>query len=217
VKALVLFLLVANGFAFAWWNGFLSQWLGDGREPERMQNQVAAEKAKLVPVARLTPPPQASAFAVCIDYPSSPETKANELESSIRALVTTKAAVLKLDKEVSTEGGNFLVYLGVSPSLKEAQRKLFELKRVGVEDVALITEGELKLAVSLGVYSTEEAGKNRIQQLSRIGIPGAKMAPRSAVVNRVGMKVKVSDAELKAPLMALSPSALGAEAKACPL
>jgi hypothetical protein len=217
VKALVVFLLVANGLAFAWWNGFLSQWMGDGREPERMQSQVAADKAKLVPVARLTPPPPASAFVVCVDYPSSTETKANELEGLIRALVTSKGSALKFDKEQTTEGGNFLVYLAGSPTLKEAQRKLFELKRVGVEDVALIAEGELKSAVSLGVYSTEEAGKNRIQQLSRIGIPGAKMAPRSTVVNRVGMKVKVSDAELKTPLMALSASALGVEAKACPL
>jgi hypothetical protein len=217
VKALVVFLLVANGFAFAWWNGSLSQWFGDGREPERMQSQVAADKAKLVPVARLTPPLPASAFVLCIDYPSIPDAKATELEGSIRALVAAKAAVLKLDKEQTTEGGNFLVYLSASATLKEAQRKLFELKRVGVEDVALISEGELKLAISLGVYGTEEAGKNRIQQLSRIGIPGAKMAPRSAVVNRVGIKVKVSDAELKAPLLALSSSALGVEAKACPL
>lgn len=195
----------------------MSQWMGDGREPERMQSQVAADKAKLVPVARLTPPPPTSAFVVCVDYPSSTEPKANELEGLIRALVTSKGSALKLDKEQTTEGGNFLVYLAASPTLKEAQRKLFELKRVGVEDVALIAEGELKSAVSLGVYSTEEAGKNRIQQLSRIGIPGAKMAPRSTVVNRVGMKVKVSDAELKTPLMALSASALGVEAKACPL
>jgi hypothetical protein len=144
VKALVVFLLVANGFAFAWWNGLLSQWLGDGREPERMQSQVAADKAKLVPIARLTPPIPVSAFVLCVDYPSTPDTKASELEGMIRALVTAKAAVLKLDKEQTTEGGNFLVYLAASTTSKEAQRKLFELKRVGVEDVALISEGDLK-------------------------------------------------------------------------
>jgi hypothetical protein len=217
VKALVVFLLVANGIAFAWWNGLLSQWMGDGREPERMQMQVSANKAKLVPVARLIAPLPASAFVLCVDYPSTVDAKATELEGLIRSLVTAKAAALKLDKEQTTEGGNFLVYLAASATLKEAQRKLFELKRVGVEDVALIAEGELKWAISLGVYGTEDAGKNRIQQLSRIGIPGAKMAPRSALVNRVGIKVKVSDAELKAPLFALSNSALGVEAKACPL
>jgi hypothetical protein len=217
VKALVVFLLLANGLAFAWWNGFLSQWVGDGREPERMQAQVAANKAKLVPLARLTPPPPAAVYTICVDYPPAPELKATELEGLVRALVSVKASAVKVDKEQTTEGGNFLVFLGASPTLKEAQRKLFELKRVGVEDVALIGEGELKWAVSLGVYGTEEAGKNRIQQLSRIGIPGAKMAPRSAVVNRTTLKVKVSDAELKAPLFALSTSHLGAEAKTCPL
>jgi hypothetical protein len=212
-----LFLLVANGFTFAWWNGYLSQWLGDGREPERMQNQVAAANAKLVPITKLIPPPPASAFVLCVDYPAALEAKATELEGQVRALATAKVATLKLDKEQSTEGGNYLVYLAVSPTLKEAQRKLFELKRVGIEDVALINEGDLKWAVSLGVFGTEEAAKNRTQQLSRVGIPGVKVAPRSAVVNRVAMKVKVSDAELKTPLLALSVSTLGADAKTCPL
>jgi SPOR domain len=217
VKALVVFLLVANGLAFAWWNGMLSQWLGDGREPERIQTQVAATKAKLVPVAKLIAPPPASAFVLCVDYPAAPEPKATELENLVRALITAKPAALKLDKEQSTEGGNYLVYLAISPTLKEAQRKLFELKRVGIDDVALISEGDLKWAISLGVYGTEEASKNRMQQLARVGIPGVKVAARSAVVNRVALKVKVSDVELKAPLYALSSATLGAEAKACPL
>jgi hypothetical protein len=217
VKALVVFLLVANGLAFAWWNGLLLQWLGDGREPERLQTQVAANKAKLVPLAKLTPPPPTSAFVLCVDYPAVVEAKATELENLVRTLTSAKAVALKLDKEATTEGGNYLVYLASSATLREAQRKLFELKRVGVEDVALIGDGDLKWAISLGVFGTEEAGKNRIQQLSRIGIPGGKVAPRSALVNRVALKVKVSDIELKAALLALSSSTLGAEAKVCPL
>jgi hypothetical protein len=217
LKALAILLLVANAVAFAWWNGFLTQWLGDGREPERMQTQVAASKAKLVSLAKLTPPVPTAALVLCIDYPSAAESKAQELESAIRAVVTAKAAALKLDKEQTTEGGNFLVFLAPSQSLREAQRKLFELKRVGIEDVALIGEGDLKWAISLGVFGTEEAGRNRTVQLSRVGIPGAKVGPRSAVVNRVAMKARVSDAELKTALFALAQSTLGADAKACPV
>jgi hypothetical protein len=217
LKALAILLLLANGVAFAWWNGFLTQWIGDDREPERMQSQIAATKATLVPLARLTPPVPLAAFVLCVDYPSSAEAKATELEALIRSLVTAKGGTVKLDKEQTVEGGNFLVYLSPSQSLREAQRKLFELKRVGIDDVALIGEGDLKWAISLGVFGTEEAGKNRTQQLSRVGIPGAKVAPRSAVVNRVAMKAKVSDAELKTALLALSTTTLGVEAKACPL
>jgi hypothetical protein len=217
LKFVAILLVLANGLAFAWWNGLLSQWLGDGREPERMQSQVAASKAKLVPLAKLVPPTPVSAFVLCVDYPSASEAKAAELEGLIRTLSATKAATLKLDKEQTTEGGNFLVYLSPSQSLREAQRKLFELKRVGIDDVALISDGDLKLAISLGVFGTEEAARNRTLQIARSGVPGVRTAPRSALVNRTALKVRVSDLELKAPLLALSNSTLGVDAKVCPL
>jgi hypothetical protein len=217
LKAFAVFLILANGLAFAWWNGFLSNWLGEGREPERINAQVAAANARLVPLARLAPPPVMPVFALCVDYPVTSEAKASELEKQIRSLVNDKGASLKLDRETTTEGGTFLVYMSPSATIREAQRKLFELKRVGVEDVALISEGDLKWAISLGVFSTDEAVKSRLSQLARVGIPGAKTTPRSAVVNRVAFKVKVTDAEMKAALMALSSSVLSVEAKTCPV
>jgi hypothetical protein len=217
LKAFAIILILANGLAFAWWNGFLSSWLGDGREPERTTAQVAAANARLVPLSRLAPLPVQPVFALCIDYPVATEAKATELEKQIRSLVADKAATLKLDRETTTEGGTFLVYLSPSATIREAQRKLFELKRVGVEDVALISEGDLKWAISLGVFSTDDAVKTRIAQLSRLGIPGAKTTARSPIVNRVAFKAKVTDAELKAALLALSPGVLSTEAKTCPV
>jgi hypothetical protein len=217
LKAFAIILILANGVAFAWWNGFLSSWLGDGREPERTTTQVAAANARLVPLSRLAPLPIVPVFALCIDYPVATDAKANELEKQIRSLVTEKASTLKLERETTTEGGTFLVYLSPSPTIREAQRKLFELKRVGVEDVALINEGDLKWAISLGVFSTDDAVRTRIAQLSRVGIPGVKTSARSPIVNRVAFKAKVTDAEMKAALMALSNSVLNAEAKTCPV
>jgi hypothetical protein len=216
LKALAILLVLANSITFAWWNGFFVTWLGDGREPARMASQIAATNAKLVDVARLQAAPTAVApvLALCVEYPASVDVKAAELEKQIRALATERSATLKLDKEPSSEGGNYLVFLAISPTQKEAQRKLFELKRVGVEDVAMINDGELKWAISLGVFGTEEAAKARIQQLSRLGIPGAKTNGRTAVVNKVGMKARVSEADMKSALLALS-ATINAEAKLC--
>jgi hypothetical protein len=215
LKALAILLVLANGITFAWWNGFFVAWLGDGREPARMGAQIAANNAKLVDVARLQATPAvAPVLALCVEYPPSVDVKAGELETQIRTLAIERSATLKLDKEQSSEGGNYLVFLATSPTQREAQRKLFELKRVGVEDVAMINDGDLRWAISLGVFGTEEAAKARIQQLARLGIPGAKTNGRTAVVNKVAIKARVSEADMKSALLALS-ATINAEAKLC--
>jgi hypothetical protein len=216
LKLLLVALLLANGLAFAWWNGHLSSFVGDGREPDRMKTQVAAAKAKLVPLSRLLPASTAANYPLCVEYPATTEARADELEKQLLALGTEKSTVIKIDKSLMNEGGTFLVYLSPSATLREAQRKLFELKRIGVDDVALMTEGDMKWAISLGVFSSDEAVRSRTQQLARVGIPGAKVSPRSAVVVKVAVKARAVDTELKPALLALATSALSLEAKVCP-
>jgi hypothetical protein len=213
--ALLVALVLANGLAFAWWNGHLTSFVGDGRELERIKSQVAAEKAKLVPVSRLIPALTAANYPLCIDYPAVLEARSAEFEKQLEALGIEKATPIKIEKTTLNEGGTFLVYLSPSATLREAQRKLFELKRVGIEDVALIAEGDLKWAISLGLFSSDEAVRSRTQQLTRAGIPGAKVSPRSAVVIKVAIKARAIDLELKAPMLALSMAALTSEAKVC--
>ncbi len=214
MKAIVFFLILANAIAFAWWNGHLAPWISDGREPDRVSQQVNPERAKLVPLSMLTPPAP-TVFPLCVDFPSVPESKAAELEKQLRTMFQARSMAFKIDREASSEGGTYLVYLGPSTNVKDAQRKLTELKRVGVADVALIADGDLKNAISVGMFSTDEAVTTRIQQLAGIGIPGAKATPRSPVVQKAALKVKVADAELKASLLNLSTTMFGNDAKMC--
>ena len=212
MKALFILLIVANGIALAWWNGWWVPLANTESEPGRVLSQIAPDAAKLVPTARIVnAAPSAALFAVCIDYPPVLEDKANELEKQLQALATEKASGLKIDRIAATEGGTVLVFLSPSATLKEAQRKLFELRRVGVEDVALIGEGELRWGISVGLFSSDDAAKTRVQQLARIGIPGAKVGAKSPVVAKVALKARVSAAELKTSMLALAPS----DAKVC--
>ena len=232
MKVLLILLVVANGVAFAWWNGWWVPVASNEREPGRMQGQIAPEAAKLVPMSRLASglgnssaassavngagqnPTQAAGmalFALCIDYPPVLDDKANEIEKQLQALAAEKSAALKIERLAVSEGGTYLVFLSPSATLKEAQRKLFELRRVGVGDVALIAEGDLRWGISVGLFSSDEAAKTRIQQLSRIGIPGAKVGAKSPVVAKVVIKARVSAADLKTQMLAIAPQ----DAKVC--
>jgi hypothetical protein len=215
LKLFLIALVLANGLAFAWWNGHLTPYIGDGREPDRIKNQVVPEKARLVPLTRLLLAPTAANYPLCIEYPLASQERALELEKQLQTLGTEKTVAVQVEKTLLNEGGTFLVYLSPSATLREAQRKLFELKRVGIDDVALISEGDLKWAISLGVFSSDEAVRSRTQQLSRIGIPGAKASSRSAVVVKVAIKARASDMELKTAMLALSTAPINAEAKLC--
>lgn len=63
MKTLAALLVVANLVAFAWWQGRLDRWLPGSREPHRLEGQVAPEKLKLVPLARLEQRPAARVVA----------------------------------------------------------------------------------------------------------------------------------------------------------
>lgn len=66
------------------------------------------------------------------------------------------------------EPGGFWVYIP-SDGLSSARKQIAELKRRGIEDVALSTEQGVRHWVSLGVYSTKERARRRQVALSNIG------------------------------------------------
>lgn len=67
IRALIVLLVLANGFAFAWNRGWLAQWVGDPTETLRVAKQWNADRLRPVPLSRLdeepAPPPSPPARA----------------------------------------------------------------------------------------------------------------------------------------------------------
>lgn len=61
------------------------------------------------------------------------------------------------------------LYLPPSESRGSAKAKLRELQEKGLRDVAVVLRGDLKNAVSLGVYASEANAKRRAAQLEALG------------------------------------------------
>ena len=81
------------------------------------------------------------------------------------------------EKEVQTkqrgEGGKqdqyFWIYLSAGESEDEAMAAIEDLKGKGVKDYKLINKGNLQNAISLGLFSTQSAVNNRLNELKSVG------------------------------------------------
>jgi hypothetical protein len=55
MRRVLLVLLMANLLVFAWWSGFLDDFINDVREPERVKQQVDPERLRIIPGERPKP------------------------------------------------------------------------------------------------------------------------------------------------------------------
>jgi hypothetical protein len=62
------------------------------------------------------------------------------------------------------------VFLPSFPSWQDARKKVQELEEKGIKDIFILGRGEMKNAVSLGLFKHEASAKRRLAQLKKIGI-----------------------------------------------
>lgn len=101
----------------------------------------------------------------CISIgPFSDETRFRETETWF---ITHDIPVHKRAEEVRTQE-RYWVYLEPRNE-KEAKKKLEELKRKGLKDYYLVSKGDMKNAISLGLFSSQDAVNRRLVELEREG------------------------------------------------
>ena len=62
------------------------------------------------------------------------------------------------------------VYLSPFPTRQAANQMLIRLKRLGIQDYAIINKGELANGISLGVYGNQNSVKRRLKELENKGV-----------------------------------------------
>ncbi len=152
-----------------------------GMAPNAPVNSTPNVEASGVPVAQL----------VCLEFPAMEFERAQAIE------VSMNQAGIAVELKTVENNPSYIVYLAPSESIKEAQRKLAELKRIGVTDAFLMQEGPLKLGISLGLFRAEEGAKALVQQLSAKGIRSAKISAGNALRSaKVTLKASGTDSQL---------------------
>jgi hypothetical protein len=125
---------------------------------------------------------------------------------------------LKLGERLSErrveEITRYWVFMAPARDRRIAEANMAQLRRQGVSDMSIRPDN----AISLGVFSTEEAARRFMTSLEAKGVKGAEAGPFAKEMREVVMLIREPDTELVARLTVLQRDYPGAQLRAvtCP-
>jgi len=168
LRASILALVLVNLLFFAWGQGYFGD-REEGREPQRLSNQLLPEKLRLVSAAVPSAAPQACRMLSGL----SPE-DAQRLKTQAGEKAPGLDLVAKPGQPTS-----YWVLIPPLPNRQAAEKKLLELKRLGLSDFSLMQEDDPdRLAISLGLFNSEQAAQDRLNILLKRGVRSAELRAR---------------------------------------
>jgi hypothetical protein len=122
----------------------------------------------------------------------------------------------RIDRTVADAGG-YWVYVPPLKTKAETDRKVGELKALGVSDFFLVQDaGQWRNAISLGIFKTDEAAQAYLGKLKERGVRSAVAERRENFLKQIAFLVREPDDALVARLTMLQPEFPGSELKATP-
>ena len=115
---------------------------------------------------------------LCVDIGPFPVAKNAD---TIEAWLASRATALQRVVQVVRKRQFFWVYLEPK-NAKEAQANVADLERKGVRDFLLVQRGGLQNAISLGLFSTQDAVNRRLSEMNRQGFQPV-VVPRIEVMD----------------------------------
>ncbi len=187
LRTLFIALVLLNLLFFAWAQGYFGR-SEEGREGQRLERQLSPEKLKVVgakpaeakaPEAK--PPVQACRL---IDGLSPDEGR------RLMGAAQESAPSLKFESRASEEQPSYWVLIPPLPDRAAAERKMAELRRLGISGYQLVEEeGAFKLGIVLGAFKDEGAANEFLQGLGRRGLRSARLQAREKTVLKVQLTV----------------------------
>jgi len=96
------------------------------------------------------------------------------------------------------------------------QPKTAELKALGIDDYFILQEeNSMRWAVSLGVFSSEEAAKTRLEALRAKGVRSAQTGERGTQVTKIWFQVRGADPAIHVKLKEFAKALPGTELRDC--
>lgn len=240
----VFLLLLAANLALIAWFGYYSPPDG-ASDPAPAQRQLNADKIRLLegkelksldsikpapaaptatapapsaqPAAAATPataatPSAAAASAACLEWGGFAVAEAPKAEQALAPL----ALGPRLTQRRSEETAGWWVFIPPQSSRAAAQKKAAELKALGVDEYFVLQdEGKMRWAVSLGVFSSEEAAKSRLETLRAKGVRSAQTGERDTQVAKVWFQLRGGDAAQQAALRQAAQAFPGTDLRPC--
>jgi hypothetical protein len=185
-RALFFFLILANLLFFAWAQGYFGP-LADGREPQRLNNQLVPEKLRVVgmetPASELAQTDQNCRLVTGIAV-----SEAQRLIAQAKERYPELRLALKLNESPKN------VYWVLIPPLGNklaADKKAAELKKRGIADFSVIPdEGPDQFAILLGLFNGEPAANDYMRELAKREVKSAKLQVRENPLDKARLEAR---------------------------
>jgi cell division septation protein DedD len=191
MRVFVFLLVLANLLFFVWTQGYL----GSSNNPDalRLQQQLRADQVTIVSrgeppalpdkadkarkVETLSEKPaEKNAVPRCLIWADLLLKDADRLEN----LLSEKFSAFKENRTETPGSATYWVFIPPLASRQEADKKAVELKKLGAPEFYIVQDaGPNHLAISLGIFSSEEAARERLETLRAKGIKSARSGERS--------------------------------------
>jgi hypothetical protein len=148
------------------------------------------------PGASATSPPavQVAANAACIDVGSFNPVQARRFEAQMASGMPD----VRLTRREAQETSSHMVLIPSQGSKEGADRKVAELRRLGLSDLYVIQDDSpLRWAISLGIFKSEEAARAHLATLGQRGVQSARLIEHHADVLKVAYQLRGIDAATK--------------------
>ncbi|HUW37134.1 MAG TPA: SPOR domain-containing protein [Rhodocyclaceae bacterium] len=177
-RTVFILLILANLLFFAWSQGYFGT-RSNGHEPQRLAEQLSPEKLRVtstLAAAAAAPPAAAPPPQACRQVGGLNAAEAEHL----RAKVGEQTPDLQLSvKTAEGQPDGYWVLIPPLPDRQATEKKLSELKRLGVSDYSLLTAaGPNQFAISLGLFKSRQAADERLQALVKRGVRSAQVQAR---------------------------------------
>jgi len=184
MRIIVLLLLFANITLFAY-----TKLDAASGEAARLTQQVQPEKIRLLSppeVAALGPSKIASLNDVCVELGPLSDAERGRALAELEPLALGR--VLS-QKRVEADGA-YWVNLSAFPNRAAAEKRVAELRALGVREAAVVDAAKGQSAISFGIFRSESAAILHAEFLSRLGVPSAKVEPRPPSLVQMALVVR---------------------------
>jgi hypothetical protein len=226
MRALFLLLVMANLLFFAWAHVARDD---AGIEDRIRELQISPEKIKLLKAAgqvvtdkpetpgKAIPPAlprtASAAPAACLEWGVFAGPGVARAENALARLELPQGQVGR----IVTDAGGYWVYMPPQKTRADADRKVDELKALGVTEFFLVQEpAKWRNAISLGIFRTEEAAEGFLAKLKDRGVRTAVAARRENFLKQVAFYVREPGEATVARLTLIQQEFPGSEIKAGP-
>lgn len=213
MRPLFFLLLLANAIVFL----LLQATQQFGSQPDRMSQQVNAERLNLVDVSGKASVSEngsesSASKPACIELGDFNTQSAASFEQQLAKLSSKPTPERRLVQAASSQQ----IFIPPQSSEEAANRRLAQLRTLGFTDSAVIRDDSARRwGISLGRFTRPELAEAHLDKLRAAGVTDARIGEYPLNTARYAIRVSVEDAESRDELKALATKVGGLTLRAC--